>query len=211
VRCLAALIVGIGLVSVGGYLYLASPPVDVSLADQKLAVLPLLALPVGVESTRPVQIPNSKEWNLLVHEWGAPEFVIGIVSALNAEGFTCFREANVVIRLADSAGHDVSISEKQTTPYGYVSECASGEVAFTFAAAPGSELILHVTAQGPASSVAGDLIVRPYWLHEKDRIVGSLLKSDLRTIARVTQVAGLVCLLICVWCYHRLLRKRGTG
>jgi hypothetical protein len=204
----AALIVGICFVALAGYLY-PSPSVDASLAGHKLAVLPLRALPVGVESTRRVRIPNSKEWNLLIHEWGDPELIIGIESTRKAKQLNCFREANLGIGITDSAGHDVPVRQTQATPYGYVSECDSAGLAFT--AAPGSELMLHVTARGLASSVAGELIVIPYWRYEKDRIVGTLIEPDLRNISIVAAVAGLGCLLISVWSYRRTIRKRGIA
>lgn len=194
---LSGLIVGVCLLVLAAYLYPWIGTVDTRLASLKLVEIPTSELQMKVERVTTVRVPASEEWRRLINEWGSPTFIAAVASRSAKRELLCFAHTQLTLRITDSAGLTIPTSPTRAAPYGYTSQCAVTGV--HFAAAPGSELLLHITRLGTSDGAEGELIIMPYWRYEKDRLVGDMIAPDLKRIAIALGILGISCLGACLW------------
>lgn len=200
------LVVGSCLMAVAAYIYPWTAPVDSTAAGLNVAQIPTSEVRAGAESLVRVRIPDSEQWRKLISKWGAPKFIAAVRSRAARPELACFPQTGLGITLTDLAGHTIPTSPTAAAPYGYTSQCAMAGVEFI--AAPGSELLLHVTRSGNQAEAQGELIIMPSWPYEKDRLVGDMITPYLTRLALVIGGVGICCLGGCLWLYRRQIVAR---
>jgi hypothetical protein len=200
---LSGLVLGSCLLALAAYVYPWTRTVDARLASLKLAEIPTSEIQMAPERVTTVRTPDSEEWRRLIAEWGAPTFIAAVASRSEKAELRCFPQTQLALKVTDLAGRTIPAKPTRAAPYGYTSRCAITGI--EFAAAPGSEFLLHATRLGSQTETEteGELIVVPYWRYEKDRLVGDMIAPDLRRIAMVLGTLGICCLGASLWSHRR--------
>ena len=140
------------------------------------------------------RVPAMTQWKRLREAWGDHGY---IAYAERHEGSTPwilpFSKLNLEVTVSQ-AGRRVAVKRSSECPYLVSSE--TDDCAVAFKPSPGDELEVTLVSRSTEETPPGDFVIKPYWSgHEKDRIVGAMIDSDLQPSIVGMAVVGVVLLI----------------
>jgi hypothetical protein len=192
------LALGVLLLSPAAVAVLGRPSALKPAAFKPVFWISLQDLADGRRLTRHIVVPS-------VDELGGADFGHRyiVIAAASNEVAHCWNDLGISVAVSAS-GRDLELRPAQGAPYAWSSICAISGVWFT--AEPGARLQVVIHSTGKSHSLAGQLMLLPFWQSEaKDRLVGTMIHRSIVKLSRFTTVAAL--LLIAMGAYV-LIRQR---
>ena len=140
------------------------------------------------------RVPATVQWKRLREAWGDHGY---IVYAERHEGSTAwiipFSKLNLEVTVSH-AGRSLAVERSSGCPYLISSE--TEDCAAAFKPSLGDELEITLMSRGMEKPPVGDFVIKPYWGgYEKDRIVGTMIDSDLQPYIVGMAAIGIVLLI----------------
>jgi len=185
-----------GVVFAATYLTFSSGP---NLDAIAIVTEPAVRIPLdGLRASRPASIvftvPRTQMWQDFQDEWGEPPYIVFAYSGRNTRTIQPLSGLGLDIRVTEG-GQPLTVTPGRSMPYLYsLLRNDAPFLTLTFAANPGTEVRVDITAADPALLPDGELRVEPLWRNGdlKDVLVGSMLAEDRRTKLLLSSLTAVI-------------------